>query len=482
MMRRTITFALATAVLVSTAGCGSRASDQEIVEALRGPAAVTTTGGGTTLVPGDTGAIGAVPGTGPAVTTGTGTTPGAPTTGTSGGGAVAPSVTTGKPGVGGQGAKAPSSGSSGSSGSVAAAPTVANKSVVTVGQLGSFSGVLGAVTAGAPKSVGAWVAYQNDHGGLNGHPIKLFVADDQGDPATALTLAKRLVESDKVLAFVGDVHFFGYEQVEQYMRSKNVPMIGGEGATEARYTSPVNFPISAPGAVQIVKGLKLYVERGATKMGMLYCLEISALCSYLNDEVKKSEVGKYVLQSYQVSLVAPSYTSQCLRMKQGGLEVIYMLMDTAGASRLVKDCANQGFRPKLLLLGLDATKELPGIPALAEAVMPGATVSTGARDLASVNLFHTIIDTYAPGVGESGFGAQAYAGALMLGHVGQNLSDKPTSAELLAALYKVRKETLGGFIVPVSYSKSGTTAAPCVFMWGVASGKFNAPEGSKPLC
>ncbi len=474
-MKKAITLVLAAAVLATPAGCGSRASDQEIVEALRGPAAVTGTTGGTQAAPGDL---------------------------TSAGGAVVdPSVGGGAPADGSPAAAAPSGG-----GSVAAAPdsgdktkpvahgtkpatasnasipTVANKSVVTFGQLGSFSGVLGAVTAGAPKSVAAWVANQNDHGGLNGHPIRVIVADDQGDPATALTLAKRLVESDKVLAFVGDVHFFGFEQVEAYMRAKNVPMIGGEGATEARFTSPVNFPVSAPGAVQIVKGLKMYVERGATKMGMLYCLEISALCSYLNDEVKKSEVGKYVVQSYQVSLVAPSYTSQCLRMKQGGLEVIYMLMDTAGAARLVKDCANQGFRPKLLLLGLDATKEMPSIPVLADALMPGATVSTGARDLESVNQFHKVIATYAPSVGESGFGTQAYAGAMMLGHVGQNLSDNPTSAELLAALYKVRKETLGGFIVPVSYSKTGTTAAPCVFIWGVANGKFTAPEGSKPLC
>lgn len=469
MLKRTITLVLAAALAASAAGCGSRASDQEIVEALRGPASVTAAANGSQAPTSDVPSVGgavvdpSVGGGAPTDGSPTAVVPGtAPATVESGGKT--------KPGT--KPAAAPA----------VTSPTVANKSVVTFGQLGSFSGVLGAVTAGAPKSVAAWVANQNDHGGLNGHPIRVIVADDQGDPATALTLAKRLVESDKVLAFVGDVHFFGFEQVEAYMRAKNIPMIGGEGATETRFTSPVNFPVSAPGAVQIVKGLKMYVERGATKMGMLYCLEISALCSYLNDQVQKSEVGKYVVQSYQVSLVAPSYTSQCLRMKQGGLEVIYMLMDTAGAARLVKDCANQGFKPKLLLLGLDATKEMPTIPVLADALMPGATVSTGATDLASVDQFHKVIETYAPSVGSSGFGTQSYASALMLGHVGKNLSDNPTSAELLEALYKVRNETLGGFIVPVSYSKKGTTAAPCVFIWGVANGKFSAPEGSKPLC
>ncbi|WP_019874261.1 ABC transporter substrate-binding protein [Sporichthya polymorpha] len=482
-MRRSITVVLAAAVLASTAACGSRASDQDIVEALRGPAGVT--------------GFGAAPGVGDGVGVGA-VDAGVPAAGGTGG-AVAPSVpapggsstTAGGAAAGGSGAGTTSGGTAakpGATGSKPAAatttsgPKVANKSVITIGTIGSFSGVLGAVTAGAPKSVAAWVGWKNDNGGLNGHPIKLIVGDDQGDPATALTLAKRMVESDKILALVGDIHFFGYEQIEPYMRSKGVPMVGGEGALANRFNSPVNFPISAQGSVQIVKGLKMYTERGHTKMGMLYCLEIAALCATLHDEVKASEVGKYIVQSYQVSLVAPSYTSQCLRMKQGGLEVIYMLMDTAGAARLAKDCAAQGFKPKLLLLGLDVTKDMPTIPSLADALLPGATVSPGAKGVPAVDHYLKLMDTYAPGTGVSGFGAQAFASALMFGHVGQNISDTPTSAELLAALYKVRKETLGGFIVPVTYSKTGTTAAPCVFIWGAGGGKFTAPEGAKPLC
>jgi branched-chain amino acid transport system substrate-binding protein len=463
-MYRSISVLVTAALLASVAGCGTRMSDGDIVAALRAPVSVTI----------DLPASSAVPPPAEATTTGQALTPvDAPA-------AVAANPTTSrtKPVK----AAKPAPQAPKPAATLAPIPTVADKSLVTVGTLGSFSGVLGAVTAGAPRTLQAWVANANVHGGLNGHPVKLIVADDQGDPATALTLAHRLVESYRVLALVGDVHFFGFQQIEQYMRSKSVPMIGGDAATDAWFTSPVAFPVSAPGAVQIIKGLKMYVDRGVRKFGMLYCLEVGSLCQYLNDQAKKSEVGQYILQSYQVSLVAPSYTSQCLRMKQGGLEAIYMLMDTASASRLVKDCATQGYTPKLMLLGLDATKDMPGIPVLGQALMPGATVSTGATDLPAVARLHQIIDTYAPSVGENGFGALAYAAAEMLGLVGKNLSANPTSAELIAALYRVKNETLGGLTVPLTYAKTGTTAAPCVFIWGVANGTFTAPEGSKPLC
>ena len=191
--------------------------------------------------------------------------------------------------------------------------------------------MLGAVTAVAPKVLAAWVAYTNAHGGLNGHPMQVIVGDDQGDPATALTLARRMVESDKILLMAGNVNIFGFSQVEKYIREKNVPLIG-DGVDAGWFTSPIAFP-SSRRVDQIIQGLKTFLDEGDQKLGMFYCLEVSQICTYLHDAVKKSEVGQYVIQTYQVSLVAPSYTSQCLRMKQAGIEVLYLLMDTAGAAR-----------------------------------------------------------------------------------------------------------------------------------------------------
>jgi branched-chain amino acid transport system substrate-binding protein len=246
--------------------------------------------------------------------------------------------------------------------------------------------------------------------------------------------------------------------------------------------SPITFPVAPSPATQIIKGLKMYVDGGARKMAMLYCLEVGSLCQYLNDETKKSEVGQYILQSYQVSLVAPSYTSQCLRMKQANLEVVYMLLDTASASRVTKDCATQGYKPKFMLLGLDATREMPTIASLGDALIPGATASPGATNMPAVAEYHQVMATFAPSVGDSGFGLLGWAAAKMLGLAGRNMSDHPSSADLFAGLYSVKDETFGGFTVPLTFTKAARTAKPCVFIWGVAASKFAAPQGNKPLC
>jgi branched-chain amino acid transport system substrate-binding protein len=365
----------------------------------------------------------------------------------------------------------------------ASTPLVADKSVVKIGQLGLFSGVLGPITNVAPKMMSAWVANANAHGGLNGHPIKLVVADDQGDPATALTLARRLVESEKVLAMAGNINLFGFPQLDQYLRTKNIPFIG-DGVDPGWWTgSPVAFPVLTQTSVQGVQGLKTFVDQGATKLAMLYCVEVSSLCTYLFDQTKKSEVGKYVTQSYQISLVAPSYTSQCLRMKQGGIEAVYLLMDTAGAARVAKDCAAQDFRPKIMLLSVDATADMPTIPALADALIPAGTVPPTATGVPGLERYRQVLKTYAPNLGDSGISSYAFAAGEMLGLIGKHLPETPTSQDFLDALWHVKNETLGGLTVPLTYTKGQPAhAAPCVFIWGTADGKWSAPRGAKPIC
>ncbi|HEY2831416.1 MAG TPA: ABC transporter substrate-binding protein [Sporichthyaceae bacterium] len=473
-------------------GCGTRASDQEIIDGLRAAAAPAGVGqsqladsvdssssvapdGGASLagstVP--TGAQGAPTGT----HSGAGTAPAA---------AVAPGARAAHPVVHSI-VSATSAGADVPKDSAAIpganAPTVVNKLPIRIGTLGSFSGVIGAVTEGSPKSLGAWVGYTNAHGGLGGHPIKLIVADDQGDAATSLTLAKRLVETDHIVAMVANVTVFGFSQVEEYARAKNIPLIGGDAVDGGWTKSTVAFPVSPGVSVQVIQGLRMMINAGIHKLGMLYCLEVSAVCTYLANEAQKSDVGRYLLESTQVSLVAPSYTSQCLRLKQEGVQAVSLVMDTAGAARVAKDCATQGYQPKIMLLSIDATKDMPRTPGLESALIPGGTVSPAARGVPGLDKYREVMRTYGSNVGDSGFGLLAYAAGELLLLAAKNLSDNPAPGDLFQGLWQIKNETLGGLTVPLTFAKGQPPAAkPCIFVWGVTGGHFSAPQGAEQNC
>jgi branched-chain amino acid transport system substrate-binding protein len=194
-------------------------------------------------------------------------------------------------------------------------------------------------------------------------------------------------------------------------------------------------------------------------------------------------VGKYIVDDSQVSLLAPSYTSQCLRWQAAKVELAYLLMDSAGAARFVQDCATQGFKPKVMILGLDATPELPKFDAMQGSYVPGTTAPPSETQVPAIAEYRAAMAKYAPGVGDGGASGLGWGSGLVLGRAGAHLPDNPTAVDFKANLWKMKNDDLGGFTVPLTFPKD-KPAIPsnCVYIWEVKDHKWYAPKGPKAIC
>jgi branched-chain amino acid transport system substrate-binding protein len=65
----------------------------------------------------------------------------------------------------------------------------------------------------------------NAAGGINGHPLKIIIEDDRGEPGETLNAAKRLIERDKVLAIVGPSRTGNTLAIKSYMESVRTPLV-----------------------------------------------------------------------------------------------------------------------------------------------------------------------------------------------------------------------------------------------------------------
>src|SRR5437763_4921427 len=146
----------------------------------------------------------------------------------------------------------------------------ANLSTVNLGTICECSGPAGAsVGAGiaANQLVAKWI---NENGGLHGHPVKLFVDDSNSDPNRYFTILKRMVEVDKVLAFVGHMSPLTVNAGDKYLREKQIPVVGGDGAHGLWFESPVLF-FPAPSYFTLaVATAKYAVSIGTPKAAMPY--------------------------------------------------------------------------------------------------------------------------------------------------------------------------------------------------------------------
>jgi branched-chain amino acid transport system substrate-binding protein len=106
-----------------------------------------------------------------------------------------------------------------------------------------------------PNTAKAYFDCVNDNGGINGRPVSLTVETEQIDPGQDASLAKKLVETDKVLGIVGSSSIIECTVNHKYYESKGYYVIDAGIAPECYGTSnsaPVNMGprYSVDGAAQ----------------------------------------------------------------------------------------------------------------------------------------------------------------------------------------------------------------------------------------
>src|SRR5437867_3186471 len=142
--------------------------------------------------------------------------------------------------------------SSGSSGTTSAGST-ANAGAASTSSCGSKPGVaatgtpipLGAIATNQPGTsftdipnmAKAYFDCVNANGGINGHPIKLYIATEQTNPAQIAADAKQLVQTDKVVGIVGNTSIIECSVDSSYWQKLGFYIIDSGIAPEC-YSTP----------------------------------------------------------------------------------------------------------------------------------------------------------------------------------------------------------------------------------------------------
>jgi branched-chain amino acid transport system substrate-binding protein len=475
-MKRALGALTVLALTLSAAGCGTRLSHEAAVEATR----VTVTAD-----PNAPAAPGGLPDAGPAAAAdpaavGATTGNGAPAPGAAKPGAAAPQA-------GGTAATGSPAGnrSTGKQGS-ASAPKVANKSPITLGNLGTYTGVIGESLKGLQEALQVWAASTNAAGGLNGHPVKVIIGNDGGDPSTALTIAKRMVTQDKILAFFDPFLLFDFNEIISYASSVNVPLIGGDGTDPRWYTTPIAFPQTATIHDSVRAVNKVLIEDQKSKTGIIYCVEIANLCAPIADDVKTTtqQLGGQFVFSASASFTAPSFTSICLNAQRAGVQGLWVFLDSASESRLARDCKAQGYTPRFVIASIVTTEAVLSDPNLDGTLIQTAVFPAPAADTPATKAFHAAFERFAPALAPklSGTSAQAWAAGQLAIVASKFLSDNPTSAEFIQGLRSIKNNTLGGLTTALTFTEKGASHGKCSFVAAIENGHYSAPRGSKLIC
>lgn len=451
--------------LLATTACGTRLSDEQIASEVL----AARDGGGQAAADGSS-AGGIDGGTADSGTTrsGTGTSP--------------------RPGSGRTGSKGSAAGSRDGRGPAGAGEKGDSGGEILIGNVGDYSGLASSSTAGGLRGMQVWVAATNAKGGIGGRKVRMIVADAGGDPQRGKSFVKDFVEDKKVVALVGSFAALSVSGWASYVDEKRVPAVGGDCAAIYWNQHPMLFN-QCPATETVLYGILANgagVAGKGAKWANLYCVESPDLCGKLdrlaNEGGYAKKAGLNPVYRAGISLGQVDFTSECLNMRNRDVKAVSVWADISTLQRVARSCAQQNYRPLFLEGG--AT------------VPPNAPTSTGLGNMSAAMPALPFAGGSGPRFAEFEAAMKKYGGGDRIGSgemtgwvAGKLFEDAvkrgggATTAKILAGLYSMKGNTLGGLSTTLTFAKGKPSPdSRCWFTMQAKGGKWTTPVGNKTRC
>jgi branched-chain amino acid transport system substrate-binding protein len=359
-------------------------------------------------------------------------------------------------------------------------------SPVILASIGTQSGPAASTLKPVTDGAQLWVKHINAKGGLNGHPVKLFVYDDNGDPARHRAQAQEAIERQKAIAFLANAEPLTGQGSVDYINSKGVPVIGTSGGTVWSYSSPMYFPQASDGDPFLLMGLAALADqvKDKKKLATVTCAEATACgdADRLFAENAKKFGYNHVYRA-RASIAQPDYTAECLAARNAGADVYMVVLDGNSVSRFAAACARQAYKPQfstIVTIVLDRFKDDPNLGSIAASshVFPYFQTGTPATDE-----FQAAFKAYGGGLSNGVGVAAGWTAGKLLEKAAARLPEPPTTQAILAGLWSIKNDNLGGLTYPLTFTE-GKPATPrgCWFNTAVKDGKWISPDGYRLRC
>jgi branched-chain amino acid transport system substrate-binding protein len=196
------------------------------------------------------------------------------------------------------------------------------------------------------KVAAAYFKCVNDNGGINGRPISYKLYTEQLNPAQEAALARKLIESDKVVGVVGNTSFAECGVNWKYYKSKGYTVIGA-GVQAECFGTPSIVEVNMGPRYSNIGSAQALVRAGIKKLAVASPEAIAAYAD--GGPIKVAQRAGIPVKSFPTHLPVTDAASQLLQMYQfagdGGGILLDFTPDTAPA--FMKAAIAQGIVDKV---------------------------------------------------------------------------------------------------------------------------------------
>jgi len=236
--------------------------------------------------------------------------------------------------------------------------TGATDTEIKIGNIMPYSGPASAYGV-IGKTEEAYFRKINAEGGINGRKINFVSYDDGYSPPKAVEQARKLVESDEVLAVFNPLGTASNSAIQKYMNAKKVPQLFvATGAT--KWNDPKNFPWTMGWQPSYQSEARIYAkyllkEKPDGKIAVLYQND-----DFGKDYLKGLKEGLgarasmiVAEESYETS--EPSIDNHIVKLKATGADVFFSVTTPKFAAQAIKKLAEIQWQPMHLVVNVSTS-------------------------------------------------------------------------------------------------------------------------------
>lgn len=361
-----------------------------------------------------------------------------------------------------------------------ASSKVAKKTTWNVGVIDNFSSSSFITDPSEEQStIAAWQSYINAGGGFDGHHVKVYVENDQGNPTVGTAAVQTLINTDHVVAIISEASF-GSPAYQTYLDKAKIPFISpfsffpDPGNTDVNY-----FPAGGTeggvdlGIVALLKKSNTkefgYISSSAGGAGAQAGLVL------MTNDVQAAGIGIYS----QLLGTVVNYTPTCLAMQQAGVTEAYVA--TGFLPQIAEDCAAQNYHPQFIY-NLVGSIDANVTPLLSTADDNGTILLDWTfpwfLHVPALTTFHKVLAKYGGGIPLGPTTGVTWESFIELQYAMAKFAaiKKPKTAVgvgLENELYTIRSNTrVGGILVPMTIKRGVAKQENCFFTMSITNQKL----------
>jgi branched-chain amino acid transport system substrate-binding protein len=316
----------------------------------------------------------------------------------------------------------------------------------------------------------------NAAGGINGRQLKMIYEDDGYVPARSVSAARKLIDSDKVLALTGTAGSSGVTAIMPIIDQAKVPAIVhlAPNASVLTPRKPTVFVIGPDYDLATYEGIHYLVksqDKAKAKFAVLY---------------QNDDMGKGVLRGFQKAIKdfnlqsvaeipyqrgAKDFSAEAIRLKESGAEVLYLGTTVTEPGAMLSETRRLGME-LTVISGWAA-----GIPATVQLAIPNGydyffnDYYAGLNDPAAKRLVAAAKKHLSPDEQRSlsRYSVSGYLGVQLAAEAIRRCNAKPTRACVTSQLASMKNFDTGGLSGPISLDNPQGHAVPPLKMFRVTA-------------